>query len=34
LIRIGKLSLMPDFSTILKINKMFSKALKMERKSL
>lgn len=34
LIRIGKLSLLPDFAMILKINKMFSKALKMEKESL
>lgn len=34
LIRIGKLSILPDFTMAMKINRLFSKALKMERKSL
>jgi len=34
LIRIGKLSFLPDFAMAMKVNKLFSKAMKMERKSL
>ncbi len=34
LIKIKKLALLPDLATLLKINRMFAKALKMEKKSL